>query len=85
LAVHSSNPHYRGYLCGMNISEAVPIKRILGIDPGTNILGYAILDATKKDLVVVEIGVVTFAHITEDQTEKLKYIFEQVQDIIQTC
>jgi crossover junction endodeoxyribonuclease RuvC len=82
LAVHSSNPHYRGYLCGMNISEAVPIKRILGIDPGTNILGYAILDATKKDLVVVEIGVVTFAHITEDQTEKLKYIFEQVQDII---
>ena len=66
----------------MNISIPVPVKRILGIDPGTNILGYAILDATKKDLVVVEIGVVTFAHITDDQTEKLKYIFEQVQDII---
>ena len=59
-----------------------PVKRILGIDPGTNVLGFAILDASKKELIVVEIGVLTFAHIGSEQTDKLRYIFEQVQDII---
>jgi len=58
-------------------------KRILGIDPGTNVLGFAIIDADKKAIKVIEIGVVTFAHIsTDDHTVKLRYIFEQVQDII---
>jgi crossover junction endodeoxyribonuclease RuvC len=57
-------------------------KRILGIDPGTNVLGFAILEIDKKQMSVVEIGVVTFAHLGADQTVKLRYIFEQVQDII---
>jgi crossover junction endodeoxyribonuclease RuvC len=56
--------------------------RILGIDPGTNVLGFAIIDADKKNIAVVEIGVLTFGHISEEQTEKLRYIFEQVQDLI---
>lgn len=58
-------------------------KRILGIDPGTNVLGFAIIEADKKAIKVLEIGVVTFAHISNDHTVKLRYIFEQVQDIIQ--
>lgn len=57
-------------------------KRILGIDPGTNVLGFAIIDADKKAIKVIEIGVVTFAHISDDHTVKLRYIFEQVQDLI---
>ncbi|MBN8677285.1 MAG: crossover junction endodeoxyribonuclease RuvC [Chitinophagales bacterium] len=57
-------------------------KRILGIDPGTNVLGFAIIDADKKQVKVIEIGVVTFAHISDDHTVKLRYIFEQVQDLI---
>ncbi len=57
-------------------------KRILGIDPGTNVLGFAIIDADKKAIKVIEIGVVTFAHISDDHTVKLKYIFEQVQDLV---
>ena len=56
--------------------------RILGIDPGTNVLGFAIIDADKKNIRVIEIGVVTFAHIGDEQTVKLRYIFEQVQDLI---
>ncbi|MCC7466577.1 MAG: crossover junction endodeoxyribonuclease RuvC [Saprospiraceae bacterium] len=57
-------------------------KRILGIDPGTNVLGFAIIDADKKEIKVIEIGVLTFAHISDDHTVKLRYIFEQVQDLI---
>ncbi|MBP6827195.1 MAG: crossover junction endodeoxyribonuclease RuvC [Saprospiraceae bacterium] len=56
--------------------------RILGIDPGTNVLGFAIIDADKKAIKVLEIGVVTFAHLGSEQTVKLRYIFEQVQDLI---
>ena len=56
--------------------------RILGIDPGTNVLGFAIIDADKKNIRVLEMGVVTFTHISDEATEKLRYIFEQVQDII---
>jgi crossover junction endodeoxyribonuclease RuvC len=64
--------------------DATPtITRILGIDPGTNVLGFAILDASKKELKVIELGVLTFAHISDEQTDKLRYIFEQVQDLIQ--
>lgn len=57
-------------------------KRILGIDPGTNVLGFAIIDADKKVIKLIEMGVVTFAHISDDHTVKLRYIFEQVQDLI---
>ena len=56
--------------------------RILGIDPGTNVLGFALIDAGKKAIDVIEIGVVTFAHISDDHTVKLQHIFEQVQDLI---
>lgn len=65
------------------ISEA-PAKpiRILGIDPGTNVLGFALIDADKRAIQVLEIGVVTFAHVGSDHTIKLRYIFEQVQDLI---
>jgi crossover junction endodeoxyribonuclease RuvC len=61
--------------------ETTPV-RILGIDPGTNVLGFAVIDADKKIIQVIEIGVVTFAHISDDHTVKLRYIFEQVQDLI---
>ena len=60
-----------------------PPVRILGIDPGTNVLGFALIDADKRAIRVLEIGVVTFAHISEDHTVKLRHIFEQVQDLIQ--
>lgn len=56
--------------------------RILGIDPGTNVLGFAVIDADKRAMKVIEIGVVTFKHVGEEQTVKLRYIFEQIQDLI---
>jgi crossover junction endodeoxyribonuclease RuvC len=57
--------------------------RILGIDPGTNVLGFAIIDADRQGIRVVDMGVLTFTHVGAEQTIKLRYIFEQVQDLIQ--
>jgi len=62
--------------------QATTPTRILGIDPGTNVLGFAIIDADKSAIMVLEIGVVTFAHVGDDHAVKLRYIFEQVQDLI---
>lgn len=63
------------------IEQDKPV-RILGIDPGTNVLGFAILEVRQRQLSVVEIGVLTFTHIDEEHVDKLKYIFEQVQDLV---
>ncbi|MFN4255463.1 MAG: crossover junction endodeoxyribonuclease RuvC [Saprospiraceae bacterium] len=61
-----------------------PPKIILGIDPGTNALGFGLIEASKAGgMRVIELGVVTFAHVGDEQTVKLRYIFEQVQDLIQ--
>jgi crossover junction endodeoxyribonuclease RuvC len=68
---------YYAYFCRVNIG-----RRILGIDPGTNVLGFGVLQAEGQRLTIIDMGVVTFRHVGEEQTEKLKYIFEQVQDII---
>jgi crossover junction endodeoxyribonuclease RuvC len=58
-------------------------KRILGIDPGTNVLGFAVIDVSKTTQKVIEIGVVTFAHISEEHAVKLRYIHDQITDLIQ--
>jgi crossover junction endodeoxyribonuclease RuvC len=55
--------------------------RLLGIDPGSNVLGYAIVEAEGSKLSVVDLGVITMGHLPEQQL-KLKRIFEELQAII---
>lgn len=56
-------------------------QTILGIDPGTNIMGYGIIHTMKNELSLVSMGVLTFAK-QENQLERLKDIFEGVLGII---
>ncbi len=56
-------------------------RRILGVDPGTNFLGYAVIDVEKNKILLVKIGVVKMKHL-ESQQLKLKKIFERLQEII---
>lgn len=53
----------------------------MGVDPGTNVLGYAVLEIEGQKIKIVEIGVVTMAHL-EDHHQKLKRIFERLQEVI---
>lgn len=57
--------------------------RILGIDPGTNFLGYGILEIKGKSILVIESGVLTLTHLTT-APEKLRRIFERTSALIQT-
>ncbi len=56
--------------------------RLLGIDPGTNVLGYAIIEVEKRKMTLIEMGVVTMSHM-KSPYEKLRKIFERLQELIQ--
>ena len=56
--------------------------KLLGIDPGTNILGYAIIEVRKKKLILVQHGVLTLKHLESHQL-KLKRTFERIQQLIE--
>ncbi len=58
-------------------------NKILGVDPGTNLLGYGILKFEGNHLEVEAMGVL---HLSKhpDHVTKLKEIFLQLQEIIET-
>lgn len=56
--------------------------KILGVDPGTNILGYAVLQM-EKTLHIPTMGVIKLQSFPDHQT-KLKEIYLQLQEIIET-
>jgi crossover junction endodeoxyribonuclease RuvC len=58
------------------------MKIILGIDPGTTILGFALLDATSSNGALLDIGTFRLNKIKE-HSEKLKAIFEKALEIIE--
>ncbi len=56
-------------------------KRILGIDPGTNVMGYGVLEVEGNRAKVVVMGVLELKDL-KDPYQKLKRIFERTQQII---
>ena len=61
----------------------LPPYKILGVDPGTNILGYAVMEVNGINLKVLSFGVFHLEKF-ENHHEKLKEIFLQLQEIIET-
>lgn len=64
----------------MKSKTPVP-RRLLGVDPGTNVLGYAVIEINGEQMHLVDLGVVTMSS-TSKQQAKLKAIFEQLQQLI---
>ena len=60
-----------------------PVKEkiILGIDPGTNIMGYGVIKVVGTKAEVVTLGVIDMRKFT-DPYLKLKHIYERVQGVI---
>lgn len=55
--------------------------RILGIDPGTGILGFGIIEYTKGKVQLVDAGVIR-TPVKEDDAVRLLTIYEELTDII---
>ena len=65
----------------MNARE-LPHHVILGIDPGTSIMGYSILQVSDPKPDVLAIGVIDLRK-TKDSYAKLGHVFERVSGIIE--
>lgn len=61
--------------------QPVKEKIILGIDPGTNILGYGVLKVTGVKPTVMTLGIVDLRKCN-DPYLKLKHIYQRVQGVI---
>lgn len=57
------------------------IYRILGLDPGTNYMGYGILEVDGRALTPIVLGDIDL-HKISDPYDKLRYIFERVRGLI---
>ena len=57
-------------------------KIILGIDPGTNIMGYGLISIQKKEISLLAMGAIRLDKIGEHSL-RLKQIFEKIQYLIQ--
>ena len=74
-------PQYAGLLIDRRHRRRRKTMRILGIDPGTGILGFGVIDATSKGLTMVTAGVITTpAHTPLD--ERLEEIYNGLREII---
>ena len=56
-------------------------KIILGIDPGTMVMGYGVIREQGKKMELLTMGVINLKKL-ENQALKLKKIFERVLEII---
>jgi crossover junction endodeoxyribonuclease RuvC len=70
------------YLLLKKISANLQVDRIiLGIDPGTNIMGYALIQISGKEMKLITLGVLQLGKI-DDHAEKLKRIFDRTLSLI---
>ncbi len=55
---------------------------ILGIDPGSNLLGYSVISVRGGEMRLVDLGTLKIQKVQE-QAEKLKIIYHTIQDLIE--
>lgn len=55
--------------------------RIIGIDPGTGILGFGVIDITGRSVELVDAGVIR-TPVKEDDAVRLETIYHELTDII---
>jgi crossover junction endodeoxyribonuclease RuvC len=69
------------YLC-KDIKSFMNQRIILGIDPGTNIMGYGIISVKANKLSLVATDVINMSKM-EDGFEKMKLVFQTIYDLIE--
>lgn len=63
------------------MEKETAIYRILGIDPGTNYMGYGVLEVEGRTLRPIVLGDIDL-HKIENPYDKLRHIFESVKTLI---
>jgi len=63
--------------------DALPDKVILGIDPGTNIMGYGVIAVTRRDIALQAAGIIRLDNLS-NHALKLKTIFEKTLQLVRS-
>jgi len=66
----------------INYTSLQPEKIILGIDPGTNIMGFGLVAQESKKIRIIDAGVIKLSKL-ENQALKLKNIFQSSLNLIE--
>lgn len=74
----------KGRFAGQRACYTLERMKILGIDPGTGILGFGIVEAGKGSAQLVDAGVIR-TPVHEDDAVRLQTIYEELTDIITTA
>jgi len=65
------------------VDGASPVwDRVVGIDPGLNVTGYAVVDSGSRGPVVVEAGVIRPGSGCRALGQRLDYLFRNVQEVL---
>lgn len=56
-------------------------QRILGIDPGTNILGFSVIEIQGKSIKLIEMSVLKLGKI-DDISKRMKVLFDTISNVI---
>ena len=62
--------------------QEVTEKVIIGVDPGTQIMGYGVISASPKQITLIQYGVIHLSKYTTHEL-KLKKIFERISQLIE--
>lgn len=62
--------------------KSEPVYRLLGVDPGTTVMGYAVVEVHGKSLRVLELGTLKL-HKFPEHDERLQRIFERIRSLVQ--
>jgi crossover junction endodeoxyribonuclease RuvC len=62
--------------------QSTPSRIILGIDPGTTIMGYGLIDASTSELKVISLGVIDLRKM-KDHYLKLSYIYDRTKMLVE--
>ncbi len=62
--------------------EGPPEKIILGVDPGTRFMGYGLIAIQKKEMKLLQYGVINLSKYSNHEI-KLKKIFERITQLIE--
>ena len=92
VAIHFARRHHlavgdfsfggRSWLsCKMIEVKPVGEKIILGVDPGTQVMGYGVIQVTGQQIALVQYGVIKLSKYTTHEL-KLKKIFERMTQVI---
>lgn len=65
-------------------TSGAALERVLGIDPGLNVTGYAVVEPAAQGAYVVEAGVIRPAAHHQAMGQRLAYLHRELEDVLES-